>query len=47
MTDVQRRAVIAGIRIKMGRGEKLEDILSAYANLSEKEKESIQTELEG
>lgn len=46
MTDVQKRILIAGIRIKLARGELLEDILASYVKLTDEEKQEIKTELE-
>jgi hypothetical protein len=46
MTAIQKRVLIAGIKIKLARGELLEDILLTYVNLTEEEKQEIRTELE-
>ena len=45
MTSVQKRVIIAGIKIKLARGEYLEDILATYVNLTENDKEIIRAEL--
>lgn len=45
MTTIQMRIIIAGIKIKMARGEQLEDILTTYVNLTEDEKIEIRTTL--
>lgn len=47
MSTVQKRVLLAGIRIKLGRGEQIEDILSSYVNLSDEEKQEIRIILEG
>ena len=41
MTAIQKRILIAGINIKLKRGEDLEDILDSYVNLLEEEKQEI------
>lgn len=41
MTAIQKRILIAGIKIKLNRGEELEDILASYVNLTEEEKQEI------
>ena len=41
MTDVQKRILIAGIKIKLNRGEDLEEILTSYVNLTEEDKQEI------
>ena len=41
MTSIQKRVILAGIKIKMARGEQIEDVLSSYVNLSEEEKQEI------
>jgi hypothetical protein len=46
MTDIQKKIVIAGIKIKLARGELLEDILTSYVKLNEDEKQEFRTELE-
>jgi len=46
MTDIQKRILIAGIKIKLNRGEELEDILASYVNLTEEEKQEIRGALE-
>lgn len=45
MTAIQKRVLIAGIKIKLNRGEELEDILASYVNLTEEEKQEIRDEL--
>lgn len=46
MTDIQKRVLIAGIKIKLNRGEKLEDILASYVNLTDEDKKKLRDELE-
>lgn len=41
MNDIKLNIVISGIRIKLYRGENLEDILESYVNLTEEEKDFI------
>lgn len=41
MSDAKLRILIAGIKIKLVRGESLEDILATYVNLTEEEKKAI------
>lgn len=41
MTAIQKRILIAGIKIKLNRGEDLEEILTSYVNLTEEEKQEI------
>ena len=41
MTSVQKRVIIAGIKIKLARGEYLEDILATYVNLTDAKKQEI------
>jgi hypothetical protein len=41
MTAIQKRILIAGIKIKLDRGENLEDILVTYVNLSENEQQEL------
>ena len=45
MTAIQKRVLIAGIKIKLNRGEELEDILASYVNFTEEEKQEIRDEL--
>jgi len=45
MTDIQKRILIAGIKIKLNRGEDLEEILTSYVNLTEEEKQEIRDSL--
>ncbi|MBP1924580.1 hypothetical protein J2Z76_000433 [Sedimentibacter acidaminivorans] len=45
MTSIQKRIILAGIRIKLNRGENLEEILAMYINLSEEEKSEIRNKL--
>ena len=47
MTEMQKRILIAGIKIKLARGEELETILALYINLTEDDKQEIRVELEG
>nr|WP_312578324.1 hypothetical protein [Sedimentibacter sp.] len=46
MTAIQKKVITMGIKIKLARGEDLEDILATYVNLSEDEKIEIRTSLE-
>lgn len=46
MTTIQKRIILAGIKIKLSRGEDLEAILSAYVNLTEDEKDEIRTSIQ-
>lgn len=39
------KVIMYGIKVKLNRGEKLEDILESYTKLSAKEKEFIRNEL--
>ena len=41
MTTIQKRILIAGIKIKLARGENLEDILATYINLNDEDKQKI------
>jgi len=41
MTAIQKRVLLAGIKIKLARGEDLEDILESYVNLTTEEKQEI------
>lgn len=41
MTAIQKRIIIAGIKIKLSRGEDLEEILALYVNLTPEEKQEI------
>lgn len=41
MTTIQKRILIAGIKIKLNRGEDLDTILSSYINLTETDKQEI------
>jgi hypothetical protein len=45
MTAIQKRILIAGIKIKLNRGEDLEEILTSYVNLTEEEKQEIRDSL--
>ena len=45
MNAIQKRILIAGIKIKLNRGEELEDILATYVNLTAEEKQDIRHEL--
>lgn len=45
MTDIQKRILIAGIKIKLNRGEDLEEILTSYVNLTEEDKQEIRDSL--
>jgi hypothetical protein len=46
MTDIQKRVLIAGIKIKLARGELIENILASYVKLTEAEKQEIREALE-
>ncbi len=46
MTDIQKKILIAGIKIKLERGELLDDILALYVKLSDEEKQVLRLELE-
>lgn len=41
MTEIQKKILIAGIKIKLARGELLEDILDSYVKLTDEEKQEI------
>lgn len=41
------KVIIYGIKVKLSRGEKLEEILESYTKLSDKEKQIIRNELGG
>ena len=45
MTAIQKRILIAGIKIKLNRGEELEEILESYVNLTEEDKQEIRDSL--
>ena len=45
LTATQKRIVLAGIKVKLARGEKLEDVLAAYVSLSAEERKEISAEL--
>lgn len=46
MTSIQKKVLVAGIKIKLARGEDLESILETYVNLVEEEKQEIRIEFE-
>ena len=46
MTAIQKRILIAGIRIKLVRGEGLEDILETYVNLTDEDKQEIRESMQ-
>jgi len=46
MTAIQKKVIMAGIKIKLARGEDLEAILTTYVNLTDEEKQEIKTSLE-
>ena len=46
MTTIQKRILLAGINIKLKRGEELEGILTSYVNLTVEEKQEIRDKLE-
>lgn len=41
MTTIKKKILLAGIKIKLDRDEKLEDVLATYVNLTEEEKQEI------
>jgi len=41
MTAIQKKILIAGIKIKLARNEELEDILSSYVNLCNEDKQEL------
>lgn len=43
--SLKMQVLIAGIRVKIDRGMDLEDILAAYVNLSDTEKQEIRDRL--
>lgn len=45
MNTIQKRILIAGISIKLNRGEDLEEILASYVNLTEEYKQEIKDSL--
>ena len=45
MTAIQKRILIAGIKIKLARGEELEDILETYVNLTDENKQELREAL--
>lgn len=45
MTAIQKKIIIAGIKIKLARGEELEAILLTYINLTDEEKQEIRDHL--
>lgn len=44
MNAIQKKIIIAGIKIKLARGEELENILADYVNLTEEDRASIRKE---
>ncbi len=47
VNEAKLKVVIAGIRVKLGRGEELETILASYVKLSEEEKDYIREAING
>ena len=47
MSALQMKIIIAGIRIKLARGEDLEGILESYVKLTDEEKDRIRESIEG
>jgi hypothetical protein len=47
MITIQKRIIIAGIKIKVARGEDMESILESYINLTPEEKQEIRTAIMG
>ena len=45
MKAIEKRVLIAGIKIKLARGEVLEDVLETYVKLTAEEKQEIRDEL--
>lgn len=41
MTAIQKRILLAGIKIKLARNEELEGILTTYVNLTDNEKQEL------
>lgn len=41
MNNTELKAITYGVKVKINRGESLDDILTSYVNLTEKEKEYI------
>lgn len=41
ITGVKLKIIVKGVKLKIARGEDLEEILAAYENLTEDEKEQI------
>lgn len=47
MTPIQKKIILAGIQIKLDRGESLETILTSYTKLTVNDKQEIRIALEG
>jgi hypothetical protein len=45
MSAIQKKVIIAGIKIKLARGEDLESILEMYVNLTDEEKQEVRVSL--
>jgi hypothetical protein len=45
MSTIQKKVIIAGIKIKLARGEDLESILAMYVNLTNEEKQEVRDSL--
>lgn len=45
MTAIQKKIILAGIKIKLNRGEDLGEVLETYVNLTAEDKEEIRNEL--
>ena len=45
MTEIKKRILVAGIKIKLKRGEDLEEILTSYVNLTEEDRQEIRDSL--
>lgn len=41
LSGVKLKIIVKGIKIKISRGENLEEILESYENLTEEEKEQV------
>lgn len=41
LTGVRLKIIVRGVKLKLERGEDLEDVLATYENLTEEEKQQI------
>ncbi len=46
MTPIQKKILIAGIKIKLARGELLEDILATHVNLTDEDKQELRESIQ-